>query len=63
MGLPGLIRMFIRFVFVYRFNLKKMDKAAREDMDKEVQKDANVGLITIFIFIIGVIIWGAIWYP
>ncbi len=63
MGLPGLVGIVIRFIFVFRFSLKKMDKASRENSDSEKQKDAQVGLITIFVFIIGVIIWGAIWYP
>ena len=46
--------LWLRFIFVYRFNWKKADKAYRADKNSELEKDLTYGKIG-FILIIALI--------
>ncbi|KQM41782.1 hypothetical protein [Chryseobacterium sp. Leaf201] len=48
----------IRFIFIYKFSIKKQDLAYEIDFDKEEKKDILTGSI----FIITFIIWGILTY-
>ncbi len=52
MGLPGLIGMCIRFIFVFHCSFKKKNEATKKDMDAEKAKDGQVGLIGLIVIII-----------
>jgi len=56
-GLPE-IGAILRLVFVYRFNVSKMNRMHKENGDKEVRKDIIAGLLFILlVVVIGVIMW------
>jgi|GEM_PF-1777064 len=54
----ALVGNIIRFIFIYKFSIKKQDLAYEIDFDKEEKKDILTGSI----FIIAFIIWGIITY-
>lgn len=54
----ALVGNIIRFIFIYKFSIKKQDLAYEIDFDKEEKKDILTGSI----FIIAFIIWRIITY-
>lgn len=54
----ALVGNIIRFIFIYKFSIKKQDLAYEIDFDKEEKKDILTGSI----FIITFIIWGILTY-
>ncbi len=54
----ALVGNIIRFIFIYKFSIKKQDLAYEIDFDKEEKKDILTGSI----FIIAFIIWGILTY-
>lgn len=48
--------LWLRFIFVYRFNWKKADKAYRADKNSEKDKDLTYGIVG-FILIIAIILF------
>lgn len=54
----ALIGNIIRFIFIYKFSIKRQDLAYEIDFDKEEKKDILTGSI----FIIAFIIWGILTY-
>lgn len=54
----GYFGMFLRWIFVYKFNTKEMQRVYKENLREEEEKDNTVGLLLIPLgIIIGVIIY------
>jgi hypothetical protein len=54
MSLFPFLGFWLRLIFIYRFNIEKMNKAIKKDQDTEKSKDVKFGAIGFFI-ILGII--------
>jgi hypothetical protein len=54
MSLFPFLGFWLRLIFIYRFNIEKMNKAIKKDQDTEKSKDVKFGAIGLFI-ILGII--------
>ncbi len=59
--IPELIGIYIRWIFVFKCNRKKMNKVHNNDYDKESRRDFLVGLFFI-LFLVGIIILWQLYY-
>jgi len=56
MGFFPLLGFWLRFIFVYRFNWKKMDKEIRENEDVENYKNVVAGAIGTGVLLLAIIL-------
>jgi hypothetical protein len=59
--IPELIGIFIRWIFVFKCNRKRMNEIHNDNYDKERHSDFLVGLLFI-LFLLGIIILWQLYY-